>query len=116
MIEAPCPPFMVNELGNGIEQAIGSALGGRQIRTPARAVEQSVDFRHGPFIGRSALRQRALLERPDQKLLDLRLLHPRLAGPGLDGLAGRQRVAQAMPRGLVGIGHLVYEVSHVCSL
>ncbi len=112
MIGAPCSPFMVDELSDGIEQAVGGALGGRQVR----AVEQSVDFRHGPFIGRSALRQRALLEEPDQKLLDLRLLHTRLAGPGLDGLAGRQRVAQAMPRGLVGIGHLVYEVSYVCSL
>ncbi len=116
MIGAPCPSFMVNELSDGIEQAVGCALGGSHTRTTARAVEQSVGFRHGAFIGRSALRERALLEEPDQKLLDLRLLHTRLAGPGLDGLAGRQRVAQAIPRGLAGIGHLFYEVSHVCSL
>lgn len=64
MIGAPCSPFMVDELSDGIEQAVGGALGGRQVRAPARAVEQSVDFRHGPFIGRSALRQRALLEEP----------------------------------------------------
>jgi hypothetical protein len=37
-------------------------------------VEQSLGFRHGVFIGRSALREQALLEEPGQKILDLRLL------------------------------------------